>query len=181
MEGLLHKLLAEQLGHYRLQRHDFLNHCQVVRGYLQLNMPDKALSYLTEGLENMEAEQQIGQVPQPLVGAILLGLVVGLKKEGIGVEVKLGAELKRQEFWEKKDVEEYGEAFYGYTKECLEEAEHAVQTFDGAAWPADRCLKAAIVFQDGFEDGDTACSLSLCRNEEAGNGVVLLEKKYKFN
>jgi len=112
-------LLAEQLDHYRLQRHDFLNHWQVIMGYLQLGKVDRALLYMQEGVCGLEAEQNIGQIPQEIVGAILLGFVIELRKEGLWVEVQLDSALKKNDFWQDFWQEEYGEVLYGYTKECL--------------------------------------------------------------
>ena len=111
-------LLAEQLDHYRLQRHDFLNHWQVIMGYLQLGKADRALIYMQEGISGLEVEQEIGQIPQEIVGAILLSLVIELRKEGLYVEVQLDSTLKKDEFWQDFWHEEYGEVLYGYTKEC---------------------------------------------------------------
>lgn len=112
-------LLAEQLDFYRLQRHDFLNHWQVIMGYLQLGKADRALEYMRKGLQGLEAEQKIGQIPQEMVSAILLGFVISLRKEEIPVEVKLNERWKEATFWQEFWREEYGEALYGYTRECL--------------------------------------------------------------
>ena len=112
-------LLKDQLDHYRLQRHDFLNHWQVIMGYLQLDKADKALSYMRKGIDGLEAEQQIGQIPQETVAAILLSLVISLHKEEIPVEVELDTQMKEANFWEEFWQEEYGQALYGYTRESL--------------------------------------------------------------
>lgn len=112
-------LLAEQLDHYRLQRHDFLNHWQVIMGYLQLGKADRALLYMQEGVSGLEAEQQIGQIPQEIVASTLLGFIIALRKEGIWVEIELEKLLKEEVFWQEFWLEEYGEVLYGYTRECL--------------------------------------------------------------
>ena len=113
-------LLTEQLYHYRLQRHDFLNHWQVVMGYLQLGKEEQALSYMRKGLKRFKAEQQIGQIPQEIVVASFLGLIIALGQQGIPLEVQCADSLKSVEYWEEFWQEEYGEAIYGYTKECLD-------------------------------------------------------------
>lgn len=114
-------LLTEQLYHYRLQRHDFLNHWQVVMGYLQLGKEEQALSYMRKGLKRFKAEQQIGQIPQEIVAASFLGFIIALGQQGIPVEVQCADSLKSVEYWEEFWEEEYGEVIYGYTKECLDE------------------------------------------------------------
>jgi hypothetical protein len=112
-------LLKEQLNYYRLQRHDFLNHWQVIMGYLQLGKPEKALNYMREGIDGLEAEQHIGQIPQETVSAILLSLVISLRQQKVHVEVELKDVMKETIFWEELWEEEYGQALYGYTRECL--------------------------------------------------------------
>ncbi|HWQ42387.1 MAG TPA: Spo0B domain-containing protein [Desulfosporosinus sp.] len=48
MSEVEHVLLSELLQWYSLQRHDFLNHWQVIMGNLQLNQSEKALAYMRE-------------------------------------------------------------------------------------------------------------------------------------
>lgn len=118
-QSLERTLLAEQLNFYRLQRHDFLNHWQVIMGYLQLGKVDRALSYMREGLNELEAEQIVGQIPHEMVSAILLGFVISLRKEEVKVEVELTDRIKDANYWKEFGLEEYGQALYGYTNKCL--------------------------------------------------------------
>lgn len=142
-------LLAEQLKFYRLQRHDFLNHWQVIMGYLQLNKVDKALLYMQEGIAGLETEQLIGQIPQEIVVSILLGFVIPLRTEGILVELELENNLKKEDFWREFWQEEYGELLYGYTKECLATI---LELYKG--------LEIAIV-ELKLKAGEDFCSISL--------------------
>ncbi|HVJ50154.1 Spo0B domain-containing protein [Desulfitobacterium sp.] len=119
-ENLEHILLREQLEYYRLQRHDFLNHGQVIMGYLQLGKAEKALEYLREAIDGLEAEQIAGQISQETVGAIILGLILSLRQQRIPVELYLGEQMKTTHYWEEFWREEYGQALYGYTKECIQ-------------------------------------------------------------
>lgn len=112
-------LLSEQLAHYRLQRHDFLNQWQVVMGYLQLDKGEQALSYMREGFKGFAVEQKIGQIPQEIVAASFLGFVITLGQENIPLNIKYAEPLSRKEFWQEFWQEEYGDVLYGYTKECL--------------------------------------------------------------
>lgn len=118
-ESLDHILLREQLEYYRLLRHDFLNHNQVVMGYLQLGKADKALKYLRVMADDFEAEQMAAQIPQETISAIILGLIVSLRKEQFPVEFYLDEQMKTTQYWEEFWREEYGQALYGYTKECI--------------------------------------------------------------
>lgn len=118
-ESLVHILLREQLEYYRLQRHDFMNHGQVIMGYLQLGKADKALEYMREMIGDFEAEQAAGQISQETVGAIILGLILALRKEQFPVDFYLDEQMKSSEFWKEFWREEYGQALYGYTRECI--------------------------------------------------------------
>lgn len=118
-------LIGELLEAYRLQRHDFLNHWQVVTGYLQLNHAEKALQYIRTMLPEFEAEQLAGLIPEKSASACILTLIVKLHKEGIPLELKLAKEWNKEEFWSKYWREEYLQALYGYTSECLELSLHS--------------------------------------------------------
>jgi hypothetical protein len=112
-------LLRDQLEHYRLQRHDFLNHWQVIMGYLQLGKTESALNYMKKGLNGLMAEQNIGQIPQEAVAAVFLSFVIELRKEAVEVTVELDHWVKDANFWEEFWQEEYAQALYGYTKDSL--------------------------------------------------------------
>ncbi len=116
--GLAERLLTEQLNWYSIQRHDFLNHWQVILGYLQLKQVDKASSYMKEAL-NLETEQQAGQIADPLVAAVVLGLIHRLRLEGFVAKLMIPERFKVPEFWQTFAVKKYAEVLYGYTTECL--------------------------------------------------------------
>lgn len=119
-ENLDHILLREQLEYYRLQRHDFLNHSQVIMGYLQLGKADQALEYMREAIDGFKAEQIAGQIPQETVGSIILGFILSLRKEQFPVEFYLDEQMKTTQYWEEFWREEYGQVLYGYTRECIQ-------------------------------------------------------------
>lgn len=113
-------LLYEQLENYQLQRHDFLNNFQVIRGYLQLNMPDKALAYIDETIAGLAPQQEIYKVGNKDLLAILLGWFFGLRLKGVEMAVIFPPQMKQDAFWQERWQEEYALQFYGYTKECVE-------------------------------------------------------------
>ncbi len=160
MSQIIRKLLAEQLSWYRLQRHDFLNHWQVIMGYLQLNNPNKALDYMHRALQGIENEQKMGQIPEEVFGAILLGWLTRLRQEGINTTVSYPEIMKEQSFWRDYWREEYAEAFYGYTIECVEST--TVQTDELLE---ERC--AEIILEEGF-----SCSFRFLTR-----GILLQEKR----
>jgi len=113
-------LLSELLQWYSLQRHDFMNHWQVIMGNLQLHQPEKALAYMRETVAVQEQEQKIAHIQEPTLAAILLGLMIGLRQEGISATIDFPEGMKKEGFWRDHWREEYLEGLYGYTRECLE-------------------------------------------------------------
>ncbi|MDA8226940.1 MAG: Spo0B domain-containing protein, partial [Desulfitobacterium hafniense] len=119
MSKLEEVLLSELLQWYRLQRHDFMNHWQVIMGNLQLNRPAEALLYMQQTASASQEEQKIAQIPEPYLGAILLGLMIRLSQEKVMATIDFPEEMKQKEFWKDHWQEEYVEGLYGYTNECM--------------------------------------------------------------
>ncbi|AFM43093.1 hypothetical protein Desaci_4236 [Desulfosporosinus acidiphilus SJ4] len=122
MSELEHNLLEEVLQWYRLQRHDFFNHWQVVMGNIQLQQPEKALEYIRDLIKPQE-EQKIGLIPAPVLAAILLGWAIRLRLLNIRTSVNYPDDMRLEDFWQDHWQKEYGESLFGYTRECLEAAE----------------------------------------------------------
>lgn len=149
------QLLFDQLDNYQIQRHDFLNNFQVIRGYLQLNMPDKALEYIDEELVSLLPQQQIYKISQRSILAILLGLFFRLRLKGVEMVITFPPEMKKEEFWQEIWQEEYAQQFYGYTKEC---SEHIPEGID----PEDLLVEIKLDFApNGF-----ACEFRLLNQGE---------------
>ncbi len=182
MSELLHTLLADQLSYYRLQRHDFLNHWQVIRGYLQLNMPERAMDYLKCHSGDLSGEQEIGQIPQPLIAASLLSLIIELKKIGIPAEIELEQEFKQEWYWHEHPVEEYGEAFYGYTKECLAETRKKVGQESGEHEAAEgkSALKARIALFGNRSEAGGTCIFAIEDQQSNGKMVTSIEREFRL-
>jgi hypothetical protein len=157
-------LLSEVLQWYRLQRHDFLNHWQVIMGNIQLNQPEKAQAYMREMLTKSEQEQKIAQIPEPHLVAILLGFLILLRQEDITATIDFPEGMKQEDFWQDHWREEYAEALYGYTKECLEISSRAKHLKE---------LDAEVVLYD--EPGGLSCQFFLLDEDN-----VLFEKMVKF-
>ncbi len=66
--------LTQLLQHYRVQRHDFLNHFQVAMGYIQLNKGQKALEYLQRAAEQAVKQAPISRVSTPELAVELMDL-----------------------------------------------------------------------------------------------------------
>ncbi|WP_243454300.1 Spo0B domain-containing protein [Desulfosporosinus fructosivorans] len=120
MSEVEHVLLSELLQWYTLQRHDYLNHWQVIMGNLQLQQPEKALAYMKETVAIQEQEQKIAHIQEPALAAILLGLLIGLRQNGIKATLDFPEGMKKKDFWRDHWQEEYVAGLYGYTRECLD-------------------------------------------------------------
>jgi len=119
MQEVERVLLSELLQWYRLQRHDFMNHWQVIMGNLQLNRPEEALLYMQQSSAASLEEQKVAQIPEPFLGAILLGFMVRLSQEKVMATIDFPEEMKQKDFWKDHWREEYVEGLYGYTTECM--------------------------------------------------------------
>ncbi len=86
-------LLAELLGLYRLQRHDVLNHFQVVMGYLQLGKSAAALDYLRQATADIMATAPLSRVTPPQAAVELMLLAASCFKHDVKFGLKADGEL----------------------------------------------------------------------------------------
>jgi hypothetical protein len=164
MSEVEHVLLSELLQWYCLQRHDFLNHWQVIMGNLQLQQPEKALAYMRETVAVQEQEQKIALIHEPALAAILLGLIMGLRQEGITATLDFSEGMKKVDFWRDHWREDYAEGLYGYTRECLEVSSQSRLLLN---------VTAEVYLFD--EPGGLACQVILADEE-----TVLFDKMLKL-
>lgn len=157
-------LLSKLLQWYRLQRHDFMNHWQVIQGYLQLQQPEKALAYMKKMLTVQVQEQKIAQIPEPALAAILLTLIIELRQREIPATLDFPEEMKKIDYWQDHWQKEYAAGLYGYTKECLEATLKAKQLSG---------ITAEVYLFD--EPGGLACQIIL-----GNDNVVLFDKMVSF-
>jgi len=158
-------LMSELLQWYRLQRHDYMNHWQVIMGNLQLNRPEEALRYMRETNAGSQEEQKIAQIPEPYLAAILLGFLIRLSHEGVSATLDFPEEMKQSDFWKDHWREEYVEGLYGYTTEWMEEVSQSRASQD---------LSAEVYLFD--EPRGLACQFILSDEE-----TVLCDKLVTFN
>lgn len=116
MSELENNILFEQLECFQVQRHDFLNNFQVIRGYLQLHMPEKAIEYMNSVVRELEPQKEAYRVPNKHFQALVLGWLFGLRLKGIKSDFIFE---NNNEGAEANSWLQYAESFYGYTKECL--------------------------------------------------------------
>ncbi len=79
----------------QVQRHDFLNHLQVISGFLQLNKPDQIKEYLGQIIYGMREMSQTSRLKIPEVtAALLIGFNEAAKYQ---IELKLTVDSKMDE------------------------------------------------------------------------------------
>ena len=164
MSEVEHVLLSELLQWYGLQRHDFLNHWQVIMGNLQLQQPEKALAYMKETVVAQEQEQKIAQIHETALAAILLGLIIGLRQDGITATLDFPEAMKKEDFWTDHWQDDYAVELYGYTRECLDVSSQSQQVLN---------VTAEVYLFD--EPGGLACQV-LLEDEE----TVFFDKMVKL-
>ncbi|NPV90201.1 MAG: hypothetical protein HPY50_05460 [Firmicutes bacterium] len=67
-DGLSLESLMEYISS---QRHDFLNHLQVIMGFLQLNKKEEAIDYIKRTSESLQESSQASKVPWLELAAVL--------------------------------------------------------------------------------------------------------------
>lgn|GEM_PF-3469496 len=83
MEVFIISSEREFMRFLRVYKHDFLNHLQVVLGYLQLKKPERALEYLKEAIEEVEKSGSVMRLGLPSVAFWLLLEELKQKEQGI--------------------------------------------------------------------------------------------------
>ncbi|MHB1041385.1 MAG: Spo0B domain-containing protein [Eubacteriales bacterium] len=79
----------------RIQRHDFLNHLQVISGLLQLNKADRAREYIGQVSREIGKAGKMSRIKTPEVEAAILG--VFYDAANYEIEVKLSANTGMEE------------------------------------------------------------------------------------
>ena len=73
----------------RMQRHDFLNHIQVISGYLQLNRIEQAEQYIGEAVAQIKRIGEIIHLKPPEVAAALLAARNQAAKCGVEIDLQI--------------------------------------------------------------------------------------------
>lgn len=80
----------------RWQRHDFLNHLQVISALAQLNKPERILEYIDRTNRELDRERTLTARLPAEAGLALLAWFHQLEENGIHLEVDLKTDLFRQ-------------------------------------------------------------------------------------
>ncbi|MHB1420426.1 MAG: Spo0B domain-containing protein [Bacillota bacterium] len=131
-------ILKELLELIRLQKHDFLNHFQVVMGFLQLNRPERALQYVKETLGVLDESWGImSNIQQSWLAALMMPKVY----KALGMRVRVSIDI---EAWPEKQGDDRGK----------------YQLVISEVW------KALLSFWEQIEIDQRAINISISRNEE---------------
>lgn len=106
------EILESLLEANRHQRHDFLNHLQVIWGYIKLNKKERAVEYIQELTDYLQTLRELNRIaPVPLAADISAKVLsIGLNKNfNISIPEEWEIEEKNfplivsffNEFWEK--------------------------------------------------------------------------------
>ncbi|MFZ5945946.1 MAG: Spo0B domain-containing protein [Bacillota bacterium] len=133
------KVLISLLDADRHQRHDFLNHLQVIWGYIKLKKDDKALEYIQDVTTYLQALRELNKILPPTLAADISAKVLGLglsKNFEIRVPHFWDFEEKNisivrsffNDIWEKLIIKVVNEGFF--VKIILEECKVIFETSD---------------------------------------------------
>lgn len=74
----------------RAQRHDFMNHIQVVYSLIEMNEPAEAIAYMDRIYEDMQRVNRMLRTACPAVNALIQAKVVEAKQRGVEMKVSIG-------------------------------------------------------------------------------------------
>ena len=94
--------LEEMNRRLREQRHDYLNHFQVIYGLLELNEYEEARKYLAPVFREITSMTRALRTSQPAVNALLMAKMESAEQKGIEVRLEVSDPLKKLplEAWE---------------------------------------------------------------------------------
>ncbi|MDR1319923.1 MAG: Spo0B domain-containing protein [Gracilibacteraceae bacterium] len=157
------RLLLRQTEFLRRQRHDFLNTIQVIKGYIQLGSPEKALVCIEETVKTLAPQQEISRIEEELLQALVLQWYFRLTGCGTEVVVRVAAEFTRSlAFFGGERVE----AFQFFVDACDAGA--------GAASENDAENPYRAVIELAAAEGKLVCRYSFYREDELLKQEVFL-------
>lgn len=79
----------------RAQRHDFLNHLQVVHTLLELDEYDEAKDYIEKVYEDIKKVSRVLKTSQPAINALLQAKLADCEMKGVKVNLNITSQLKQ--------------------------------------------------------------------------------------
>lgn len=80
---------SEALAWLRMQRHSFLNHLQVIGGWLQLKQADRAAAYVAKVADTMAAEREALAAVPPALSVALLTVFLHAELHGVNATIQV--------------------------------------------------------------------------------------------
>lgn len=77
------KVVAGLLEAHSLQRHDFLNELQIIKGYLQLGKPEKAQEYIVKAVKPLQECSRLAKLKLPYLQGFLLSSYIIVNAEKV--------------------------------------------------------------------------------------------------
>lgn len=96
------EVLLQMMETHRLLRHDFMNHLQIILGYMQLGKMEKAQEYTVKATRDMRKYENITKWELPYLGCFLTGFIAYLSNDDKYFQIALDEEIC---FWNKDDKE----------------------------------------------------------------------------
>lgn len=85
--------MQDLLDILRIQRHDFMNHLQVISGLLQLKKPDRALEYINEVAEKLKKVSVISRISSAEIAMAVLRADVAAHRLGIPLNCNISSKI----------------------------------------------------------------------------------------
>ncbi|GEM_PF-1559341 len=79
----------------RVQRHDFLNHLQVISGLLQLKRYDGAFAYIQQVGEELGRAGSTARLGCPEIVAVILTSELAASKKGVQINVEISTDFEK--------------------------------------------------------------------------------------
>lgn len=83
------------VNQYRTTQHEFLNHLQVIYGFVQINQAEKALEYIKEYDIRFRQGFNVGGIARPEVAAIIISKMTSVMGEGTKFRTLVSNDLSR--------------------------------------------------------------------------------------
>ncbi len=90
----------------RRQRHNFMNHLQVLYGYAQLNRIDAMGDYFNRLVQNLVQQSQLSGLADPSLAIALLKWCIVAEDEGIDLKLETAPQLSMMKLARGEDIEE---------------------------------------------------------------------------
>ncbi|WP_418792594.1 Spo0B domain-containing protein [Phosphitispora sp. TUW77] len=145
----------------RVQRHDFMNHLQVILGLLQLQKYDRAGDYIKEVAADMDQAGVLTRLGIPNIVSVVLLAQVSAEKQGIHINNNIGTMLENGLQNEMTVAE--------IIREMLDLAVRLSQTGPSFAGSIDFEIIETI--------GDYVFQVSFCSVQDVAADVLLMNEK----